>query len=147
MTARAQSETVGVILLTAIVVLTVGTAGAVVLAGVDTTETVRADLAVTVADDGVAVTHDGGQPVAFADLQVVVRNGDGTWRPPMNESGVIRGDDDGEFEPGERWAATRDLNGDAVTTVQVVERESDTVLVEVRRYPGASSTAIAASLP
>lgn len=143
MTARAQTESVGVILLTAVVVLTVGTAGAVVFAGVDTTDTVRADLAVSVADDGVSVTHDGGQSIAFADLQVVVRNGDDTWRPPMNESGVVRGNDDEKFDPGERWAATRDLDTDAVTTVLVVERESDTVLVEVRRYPGASSTALA----
>lgn len=139
MTTRAQSESVGVILLTAIIVLVVGTAGAVVFAGVDTTETVRADLAITVADDGVAVTHDGGQPVAFADLQVVVRHGGEAWRPPMNESGVVRGNGDEQFEPGERWVASRELDPDTVTTVQVVERESDTVLAEVRRYPGASS--------
>ncbi|MFW5934732.1 MAG: type IV pilin, partial [Halolamina sp.] len=58
MTPRGQSETVGVILLTVVVVLTVGTVGTVVFSEINTAETTRADLAVSVAEDGVAVTHN-----------------------------------------------------------------------------------------
>ncbi|WP_049980048.1 type IV pilin N-terminal domain-containing protein [Halolamina rubra] len=137
MTARAQSETVGVILLTAVVVLTVGTVGAVVFTEVNTAETTRADLAVSVADDGVAVTHNGGEPIAFADLEVVVRSGDETWRPPMNESGVVRGDGDDRFQPSERWVWRQSLDTGEVTTVRVFDQRTGELLAEARRYPTA----------
>lgn len=139
MTTRAQTESVGVVLLTAVIVLTVGGAGAVVLADVNTGETTRADLSVTVTDEGVGVTHDGGQPVAFSDLQVVIRQGNETWRPSMNASGVATGDGDEQFEPGERWTTSPPLDTGSVATVQVVERQSNTVLADGRRYPTADS--------
>jgi len=137
MTPRAQSETVGVILLTAVVVLTVGTVGAVVFSEINTAETTRADLAVSVADDGVAVTHNGGEPIAFADLEVVVRSGDETWGPPMNESGVVRGNGDDRFQPSERWVWRQSLDTGEVTTVRVFDQRTGELLAEARRYPTA----------
>lgn len=131
---RAQSESVGVVLLTVVVVLSVTTVGTVVFAQVQGTETTRADLAVTVARDGVTVTHAGGDSIPLPDLVVVVRNDSDTLRPTVTAAGVVQGDDDATFDPGERWASSRSL-GEDLTTVFVVDTRTNAVLTKVTRYP------------
>lgn len=139
MTSRAQSESIGVILLTAVVVITVSTAGVVVLADIGAEETTRADLAVDITDDHVAVTHNGGESVPFDALVVVVRQGNDTWRPAANASALTRGDTDAQFEPGERWVWNRSLETTRVATVRVFDRRTNTLLVEKRGYPTAAT--------
>lgn len=140
MTTRAQSESIGVILLTGVVVIVVGAAGAIVLADASGEETTRTDLAISVTDGGVAVAHNGGESVPFDDLRVVVRNGSNTWRPPVNESGVVGNDTDGQFDSGDRWVWREPLDTDELTTVQVFDRRTNTRLAEVRRYPTADGS-------
>ena len=137
MTDRAQSESIGVILLTAVVVITVGSAGAVVLAadGGGGEETVNADVSIDIVEDGVVVAHGGGDAVSLADVRVIVETGNGTWRPPVNQSGLENGDGDEQFEEGERWVGERDLDPEALVRVRVIDAESRTLLAEARRYP------------
>lgn len=135
MTQRAQTESIGVILLTAVVVVTVGTAGAVMFSSIGTEDRTRADVSVTLSNDGVALAHNGGDPVAFTDLQVVVRNGNGTWRPVVDESTVLNSDGDDQFEAGERWVGWQALDRSEVTTVRVFDTNRGTLLAQERRYP------------
>ncbi|WP_435117195.1 type IV pilin [Halolamina sp. C58] len=137
MTPRAQSESIGVILLTAVVVVTVGAAGSVVLADVGDEGTTRADLSIEIADEGVSVAHNGGESVAFDDLRVVVRHGNETWRPDVNASGVVNGGADGQLDSGDRWVWRQSLDTNEVTRVQVFDRRTNTLVAEERRYPTA----------
>lgn len=139
MTSRAQSESIGVILLTAVIVVTVGAAGTVVLADIGAEETTRADLAVDLTDDRVAVAHNGGDSVPFDALLVVVRQGNDTWRPATNVSALARGDADAQFDPGERWVWNRSLDTTQVATVRVFDRRTNTLLVEEQDYPTAAT--------
>ncbi|GAB7095498.1 hypothetical protein JCM30237_26520 [Halolamina litorea] len=147
MTARAQSESVGVILLTAVVVVTVSAAGAVVLADAGGDESTRADLSVNVAEEGVALTHNGGDSVAFADLRIVVSHGNETWRPAVNASGIVRGDADDQFERGERWAWRQSLDISEVATVRVFDAATGTLLAADRRYPSGASSLTPTATP
>lgn len=131
---RGQSEPLGVILLTAVVVVTVATAGVVVFDELQGSETTRADVSVTVTHDGVGLAHDGGDDVPLSALRVAVRNDSETWKPAVDAAGVVAGDADGAFEPGERWVARRSL-GDDVVTVYVVDTGTGTLLDETERYP------------
>lgn len=132
--ARGQSEPVGALLLAAVVVITVATAGVVVFDHLQDAETTRADVSVTVTADGVAVAHAGGDAVPLSALRVVVRNDSGTWEPPVGVGGVVDGDADGTFEPGERWVARQSLGDDPVT-VYVVDERTETLLEKAERYP------------
>jgi hypothetical protein len=135
MNPRAQSETVGVILLTAVIVVTVGAAGSVVLADVGDEGTTRADLSIDIADDGVSVAHNGGESVPLDSFRVVVRHGNDTWRPDVNASGVVNGGADGQLDSGDRWVWRQSLDTNEVTRVQVFDRRTNTLLAEERRYP------------
>jgi hypothetical protein len=135
MTPRAQSESVGVILLTAVVVIVVSAAGVFVLADADGDETTRVDLSIEVTEAGVAVAHNGGNSVPLDDLRVVVRNGSETWRPDVNESGIVGNSTDEQFDRGDRWVWRESLATDEITTVQVFDLRTNTLLSEVRRYP------------
>ncbi|NHX35467.1 MULTISPECIES: type IV pilin [Halolamina] len=147
MTDRAQSEAIGIILLTGVIVISVGTAGAFVLSGsgVASGERITADVSIEIADDGVGLTHEGGDSVPFDELRVVVRHGNETWRPPVNASGVRNGDGDDQFDPTEQWVGNRTLDTDVVTKVQIFHVESGTLLAEARRYPSQESLTAAPS--
>ena len=131
---RAQSEPLGVVLLTAVVVVSVSVAGVVALADAGGDETTRASLDVTVTREGVGVAHDGGASVPLDDLRVVVRNDGVGWRPTVSESDVLGGDGDAELDPGERLVVRRPL-GESLTTVHVVDARTGTLLAEVEAYP------------
>lgn len=127
---RAQSETVGVILLTGAVVVAVGVAGALFLSqtGADAADDgplVDANVSVTAAE--VVVTHAGGDAVAVADLAVVVR-GDGSSTRYAADPAAVDGDGDDLFEPTERFSVEHGLASDASAAVLVVHVPSNTVL-------------------
>jgi len=140
MSHRAQTESIGVILLTAVIVVTVAAAGSIVLADASGDPTTQADLSVTIADEGVAVDHDGGGAIPFDNLRVVVQHGNETWRPPVNASGLVTGNGDDSFVSGERWVWRQPLDTDEVTTVHVFDRRTETLLAESRRYPSGESS-------
>lgn len=67
---RAQSETVGVVLLVGVVVITVSTAGAFALSDVDS-DIRDFDGRIEVTTDSITIAHAGGDPIAFSDLLLV----------------------------------------------------------------------------
>jgi len=100
---RAQSESLATILMVAIVVTTVGIASAAVLERSQSESEVTADLAAEVTADSLSVSHRGGDSLAFDSLRVVVENETGRWRYSPATAGVVVGDTDDAFDPGERW--------------------------------------------
>ncbi|WP_159901761.1 type IV pilin [Salinirussus salinus] len=128
---RAQSETIGVLLLTAVVVVLVSVVGAGVIANVSSQAqagevAARAD--VTITSDNVTVTHGGGDTLADSTVQVILRNGSDESRYELSDVAPAdrTGDGDGRFEPGERAVLSHSLTG--TVSVLVVDIERGTVL-------------------
>lgn len=135
MTTRAQSESIGVILLTAVVVISVTTVGAFALSDIDS-ETVDADVSVRVTANGFYFDHAGGDPLEMADLLIVVRDGNRTLRPDFTADTIYDGDDDATFEPGERWANVNlNFDLDSPVTVSLFDTRTNQVLVKETLYP------------
>lgn len=132
---RGQSEPIGVILLTGIVVVTVAVAGGIYLSTVADEDVTRADLAVSVATDELVVAHRGGDPVALADLRVVVDAGGNRTDHDLSASQVA-GDGDDRLEPGERWVnSSVAYDPDQPVHVLVVDTATGTRLAETTVYP------------
>lgn len=129
-TDRAQSHTVGVILLTAVIVILMGVFGAFYL-GV-TTDRVNnygplVDADVNATADQVTVVHVGGDAIAFDDLDIVVRVGGANERFPVDAVNVS-GDGDDRFDPTERFVRDHGL-GSGEMEILVVHTPSNTILL------------------
>lgn len=136
---RAQSESIGVILLVGIVVISVTTVGAFVLSDISQATTTDADIAVDVSTSGVYLSHAGGDPLEMDQLLIVVRAGNRTLRPDFTPQTVYVGDDDGTFEPGERWAdVNRTFDPNTPITISVFDRRTNSLVVKETRYPASS---------
>lgn len=120
---RGQSEVIGVVLLTGIMVITVGLVGAFVLANVDDRPGPTADFVVTVESSSLEVAHDGGTPLALEDVEVVL---DGETRIPLEDFTELQGNGNARFDPGE----IREHGHSAAETIRVavVHEPSNTVL-------------------
>ncbi|MBX0287414.1 PKD domain-containing protein [Halomicroarcula sp. F28] len=127
---RAQSESIGVILLTVVIVITVGVGSAVFLGSVaddaDRAGAPLVDFSVEVTATEITVTHAGGDVVAQSELTVIVR-GQSTTKRYRVDAANVSGDDDGRFEPSERFRRAHDFVGPTVD-VTVVHNASNTVL-------------------
>lgn len=135
---RAQSESVGVILLVGIVVISVATVGAFALSDIDSDER-NFDATVEVTTDRITIVHGGGDPVPLSDLLLVLRIDGTTTRTKPNDSELVGGDSDELFEPGERWVTdTVSYSTDELVTVRLFD--VDTQLAKDTRYP---NTAVA----
>lgn len=126
----AQSDVVGVLLFTGVVVLLVGVVGTFVLSGIDTTSEPVADVEVHVTDSTVRLTHGGGDSMAAAAVRVEFGR-DGSGATTLADASERAGDGDDRLEPGER----RETGHGASDTisVSVVHDPSDTVLTRVIR--------------
>lgn len=135
MNSRAQSETIGVVLLVGVVVITVATVGALALSTIGS-DTVGADVDVRVTTSGFFFSHAGGDPLQMSELLIVVRDGNRTLRPDFTPNTIYDGDDDAVFEPGERWANV-DRNFDVHTrvTVSLFHTGTNQLLVTETLYP------------
>ena len=102
MSDRAQSEVIGVILLVGVVTVTIGGAGAVYLSTIADESGPATDVRVTVTDDAVALTHNGGSSLSTDSLRVIIRE-DGSDTNTDWANGTVTGDGDDQFEPGETW--------------------------------------------
>ncbi|MBP1985758.1 type IV pilin N-terminal domain-containing protein [Halolamina salifodinae] len=107
--ARSQSETVGVILLTAVVVIVVSTTGMFYLSSVDSTDDEpRLSVDGDFSRPNVTIAHTGGDTVPSGELRLVLS---------VNGSRANVTTLDRQFGPGDRW----ELN---VSNYANVSRES-----------------------
>jgi FlaG/FlaF family flagellin (archaellin) len=131
MSRRAQSEAVGTVLMAGIAVVVV--AGLVVTGSsiVDDAQRDAPSAAFAVAANGstVQLTHESGEALDVADVEVVFRGrGASTTRRVGLAAFDERGDGDGRVTAGESFATTNPLVSSPVT-IRVVHRPSELVLV------------------
>jgi len=126
--ARAQSEVTGIALLTGVVAIVALVVGGVIIAdfgsGDDGPTT---DLLADADATDATLTHNGGDPVALADLRVTVyRDGGPVRLTPTTTAGS--GDD--TLDPGERTTVAHGVSGPADVRVVVAHDPSSTVLLD-----------------
>jgi hypothetical protein len=124
---RAQSQTVGVLLMTGIVIALMGGVGVAMTLNV-TNQMERGpqvDLDGNATKEDVTLEHAGGERLAVSELEVVLR-GDSTERYDLESFTQRRGDDPTWFEPGDRWLRGHGLSGDTAE-VLLVHTPSGTV--------------------
>ena len=118
---RAQSEVIGVILLTAVIVILVVLVGSVILGSLDTQDEPATNLRAEVDATQFTLGHHGGSTLARGDVTVILRDGN-TRRRTLDEFG------DGVFAPGEKINFS---HGAAETLrVLVIHDPSNTVLYD-----------------
>lgn len=128
---RAQSDVIGVALLTGVVVIAVGVAGGIFLASSGdeaSSENPLLDVDVTLTDSTIRVAHAGGDSIAITDLAVVVDGDTERNRYDLDPANVT-GNGDGLFEPGEVWKRDH-ASSDRTATVLVVHEPSNVVIAE-----------------
>jgi len=141
-----QSEVVGVLLLTSVIIILVGIVGLFVLSGQDTTRKPVADIEVTANESVVWLTHNGGDDLVESDVRVTFgRGGDGEWL--LEEFDDADGSAErGRFEGGDRRVQSHSATG--VISVTVVHVPTNTVLAqEFLDVPGARPTATPGPTP
>ncbi|MBX0324010.1 PKD domain-containing protein [Halomicroarcula sp. F13] len=134
---RAQSETIGVVLLTGVVVVTIGVAGFVTLGdiGASARSTPSLDIHAGATTQDVFVAHNGGSSVDSNDVTIVVV-GDNRRQYTLADYTQVGGTDPTRFEPGGRWGLPNDVGGASIRVVAIHDPTStvldrDTVSVEV----------------
>lgn len=128
---RAQSEVVGIVLLTAVVIVLVVGAGGLFLSSLesDTDREPLATLESNVNATVVTLAHQGGDEFDADEVEVVVRGADGEFTQRLDAGTFLRGADDTRFAPGDRWRSTpHSLSGDV--RLFVVDRPTNTILHE-----------------
>lgn len=120
---RAQSEVVGVLLLTGVIVVAVGLVGTFVLSSMDTTSEPETHVDVAVGSSTVTVTHGGGAALAATDVTLVFGGGGSVGLETTTE---LLGDGDDRFEGGERREASHGASG--VLEVTIVHEPTNTVI-------------------
>jgi len=125
---RAQSEVTGVALLTGVVAIVALVVGGFIIADVGGDDDgPTTDLLVDAGPSEATFTHNGGDPVALADLRVTVyRDGGPVRLTPTATAGS--GDD--TLDPGERFRVAHGVSGPADVRVLVAHEPSSTVLLE-----------------
>lgn len=124
---RGQSETIGVVLLLAVVLTLLVGAGAVLIADwyADTERDTQVAVDSNLTETNLTLRHMGGDPLDPADVRVVVREADEdlTLADP-NVNGTAD-----RFEPGSIWEYSFSSLPDEVT-VQVFDTSTNTLLHE-----------------
>ena len=132
---RAQVESLGSLLLVAVVVVSAGTFGAYYIASATGGNAGGAaggsnggdlTLELSVTTDELDLSHNGGGSVATDGLQVRIENASGEYTYDFSE-GRLRGDGDGQFDPGERWRLAWDQEQNTEVTVSLVDSDGQVV--------------------
>lgn len=137
--ARAQSETLGSVLLLGVVVLAVSTFGVFYLASV--VDGVGADgppanVDGRVTTEGIRLTHLGGESVRTDALSLTLVV-DGVRQSVGWADGSLSGTTPDSFDPGESWSLTRAFETDDAVTVRLADRTSNTLLFDGTANPAA----------
>lgn len=127
-TARAQSETVGVLMLTAVIVLLVGTVGILIVSNVMSAadEDPLVDVEGNATAQYVTIHHAGGESRATADV-VVILEGDSRNTTRLSSWDDVRGNDPDRFEPGDSWRLSKPVSGDRLE-ITVVDEAANVIL-------------------
>lgn len=134
MSSRAQSSTLGTMLLVGLVVVGVSLAavfgGGILLSGGANTAKPSVAVSAEVTDAGggekLVVTHVDGDSLDPETTTVVVVDGGSSGRVPLS-SFALSGTGDGSFDPGDSASLTRDFQGGAVE-LRLVDEGSQTLL-------------------
>ncbi|SDM49146.1 Protein of unknown function [Halogranum gelatinilyticum] len=147
MNSRAQSETIGVILLVGVVTLAISTFGVYYLGSIDQNPGPTTNVDSHVTAEEIRLTHDGGDIVDTANLRVVVRaNGADTgidW-----SEGSLSGSTPDSFGPGETWsvdvsaarddASGSDFDPDTEVRILLVHDPTNSVVYDTVTSPDSS---------
>lgn len=125
---RGQSTTVATVFLVAVLLIVGGSIAYAANRVVADAQRDPVSAAVTADVDGrnVTVTHESGDELAAADVDLVLGSEDGTTRLSM-DGATQRGDGDGTLTAGETFVVGHGLTGETAT-VSVVHRPSGSVL-------------------
>ncbi|WP_424006554.1 type IV pilin [Haloferax denitrificans] len=141
---RAQSETVGMVLLLGLVVVVVTVGGVAALAAVDDyrDDAPLVELDVTVDGSNLTLTHRAGDSLRAGDVAVVTRSEDTTTRYSLGADGDINRratTSESQFGPGDSWRPTTPVGFDGTDPylVLVVHEPSNTVIHRAERTLGA----------
>lgn len=132
-TGRAQSESLGSLLLVAVVVISVATFGAYYLAsatsggGIGGSVEVAVDASATT--DTLTISHNGGDSVSTADLRVVVENESGEYTYAVSDGTILDGGGaDGQFDAGETWELPWNQSAGSDVKVSLIDADSEALL-------------------
>ncbi len=102
---RSQSETIGIVLLTAVIVVVTTTAGFFILTDVNeqTDGESRADLKITTNNSSLVIEHQGGDEFNASAISVIVRTGDTEQQFVLADDFTTADGDPDRFSPGQRW--------------------------------------------
>jgi FlaG/FlaF family flagellin (archaellin) len=126
---RAQSETVGVVLLTGVVVVLIGLISVVVLGGLDTTADPVADLRISGNETRLTVEHAGGDEFGVEDLRVVIDGEQDRIQFTFAVENVTG--KDATFEFGDRLVRKHGFT-ERSATVRIVDTSTNTIVAESR---------------
>lgn len=135
---RAQSETIGTVLLIGVVVVAVGTFGAFFLSGFVGESAPLASISVDGNETTMNISHSGGERIATEDLRITVSQPGNSKAYTFENNGtqVRVSDPDTEFKPGDRWRFDTEgqgLEADQRVTVRLIHLPSNEV-VDTGRY-------------
>jgi len=128
---RSQSEVVGVVLLTGVIVVLVAVVGVAIFAQFESeTEreprvTITSEL--TNDDQNLTLAHAGGDRFDAADVRVNLR-GDADEQLRLSDGTFVAGRDSTAFEAGDIWTYNHGLSSDDDLRVVVVDRDSGSVI-------------------
>jgi len=137
-TNRAQVESLGSLLLVAVVVVSVGTFGAYYVASTTgggaggTADGANGadsfDFAVGVTQDELRISHNGGPSVPTTDLRILVENVSGEYTYTFDDGAVQGGDGNDRFDAGETWELTWDQSTGVDMTISLVDTGEERLL-------------------
>ena len=140
---RSQSETIGVILLTAVVVVVTTTAGVFILSDLNdrTEDDTRADIDISPTASGIVVEHRGGDECNASDISVVVR-GATEQQFVLAEDFAPTAGSAAQFVPGQRWEQNTGDSYDGELTVLVVDTEAGKILEQTTTVVGSTGVSL-----
>lgn len=124
---RPQSEVIGVLILTGVIILLLALVGLFAFSTFDTGDEPTVRLDATVDSNAVTIVHDGGDGMKTTDIEVVL-GGDVDTRVGLETLNERQGDGDARFEPSEIRRRTHGATD--TLTVEVVHEPSNTVLFQ-----------------
>jgi hypothetical protein len=138
---RAQAESIGTVLLVAIVVVSATTFGAYYVAsrtggsaggaagsagGAGGTSV---DLIMKPTNESLTLSHNGGRSISTESLRVSVANASGDFSYTFSD-GEIRGGANEQFDPGETWEINWTQSAGSEVTVSVIDDATGTLLLQ-----------------